>query len=818
MPPQFAKAFCRVVTGLACALVLLAIAGCANCPWALHQSGGPPIVAAPAGIAPLPNVEAGVTLSPTHVVAPIGSDVVLVAGVRSLDGRMATGQRVEWMLAPDGAGQFITSGGYGNLRRYQWLQDVARKVDNSYAIGHTSARPLVLTHGTTDTSDDIRVQPGETWMSITSPTEGTSHVTVYAPGVPGWHRRHQSATIHWLDAQFTYPSPAIVPAGKSQVLTTTVTRQSDQSPQVDWIVIYEVSGGATAGFGEKRLPNAAVRTDASGKARVELLQDGAAAGVTQVSVQVIRPADARGGFTQRYVAGRGSVQVTWSSADLSLTTSGPHVATTGATITYRHEVTNGGDLPAKGVVLTDVLPAGLKYLRSNPTAEITGGKRQWRLGDLKPGETRTIEVDVESKRPGDYQYCATIRGDGGLLTRSCANTTISDKPVVLPRLDVKVSGPVSATVGGEAYFEVVIVNRGKGAATNLVVTDTFDAGLKHKVAKSPIKRKIVDLQPNQKTRVGVTFDVVSAGRLCHTVKVTADGVDALIERICVNASPKRTEPAPKKTKPVPRVIDPPKWAKLEIRVSPPPGGRVGDRVEFVIEASNTGKGPLANVMIDVVWDDALSVERASRGIPASGDVIWTIPAMGPGDTARRRVEFKCVRAVAQACITTRVSSGTLVKTKRSCIKITAAPAKKVPLPKKDPEQPPVKPTTKDLKVEVAERTAPLIAGGETTYEIRVQNVSKIPHHQLTVTVMVPPEMQLESARGPTRFELKENTATAKPVAELRAGEELKFTVRASAKNVAKLVKAVFRVEVRTKQLALPLKAETTTRIFPKGDQ
>jgi len=814
---------------LACALVLLAIAGCANCPWALHQSGGPPIAAAPSGVAPLPNVEAGVTLSPTHLVAPIGSDVVLVAGVRSLDGRMATGQRVEWMLAPDGAGQFITSGGYGNLRRYQWLQDVARKVDNSYAIGHTSARPLVLTQGTTDTSDDIRVQPGETWMSITSPTEGTSHVTVYAPGVPGWHRRHQSATIHWLDAQFTYPSPAIVPAGKSQVLTTTVTRQSDQSPQVGWIVRYEISGGAAAGFGTKRLQTIDVPTDASGEARAEISQDGGAAGVTQISVQAIRPADARGGFTQQYAAGRGSVQVTWSSPDLSLTTSGPQVATTGATITYRLEVTNGGDLPAKGAVVTDTLPAGLKYLRSNPTAEVTGGKRQWRLGDLKPGETRTIEVDVESKRPGDYKYCATVRGDGGLLTRSCANTVVSDKPVVLPRLDVKVSSPASATVGDEAYFEVVIVNRGKGVATNLVVTDTFDAGFKHKAAKSPIKRKIVDLQPNQKTRIGVTFDVVSAGRLCHTVKVTADGIDALTERICVNASPKRTEPAPKvvpqprtdpapkKTKPAPRVIDPPKQGKLEIRVSPPPDGRVGDRVEFVIEASNTGKGPLANVMIDVVWDDALSVQRASRGIPASGDVIWTIPAMGPGDTARRRVEVKCVRAVPQACITTRVSSGTAVKTKRSCIKIAAAPAKKVPLPKKDPEPPAVKPTNKDLKVEVAERTAPLIAGGETTYEIRVQNVSKIPHHQLTVTVIVPPEMRLEGARGPTRFELKENTATAKPVAELRAGEELKFTVRASAKNVAKLVKAVFRVEVRTKQLGLPLKAETTTRIFPKSD-
>ena len=99
-------------------------------------------------ISPLPNLETGVTLSPTHVVAPIGSDVVLIAGVRSLDGRQAAGQRVEWMLAPDGAGQFITSGGYGTMRRYQWRTDVARKINNSYAIGVTSSRLLVLSRGT----------------------------------------------------------------------------------------------------------------------------------------------------------------------------------------------------------------------------------------------------------------------------------------------------------------------------------------------------------------------------------------------------------------------------------------------------------------------------------------------------------------------------------------------------------------------------------------------------------------------------------------------------------------------------------------------
>ena len=89
---------------------------------------------------------------------------------------------------------------------------------------------------------------GQGWITLTSPIEGTSHVTVVAPEVYGWDARTKSATVHFVDAVVQYPPPAINPAGTKHVFTTTVTRHSNQSPCENWLVRYEIVGGPPAGF------------------------------------------------------------------------------------------------------------------------------------------------------------------------------------------------------------------------------------------------------------------------------------------------------------------------------------------------------------------------------------------------------------------------------------------------------------------------------------------------------------------------------------------------------------------------------------------
>ena len=175
------------------------------------------------------------------------------------------------MIAPGGVGQFI---GLGRKSPLDWLTGFntwPRKVNSAYAIGVTSPRYVCLTRGTPTPTDDLPVQRGQAWISVTSPVEGTSFVTAHAPGVKAWDGHAQTSTIQWVDAEFVYPPPAVNPAGTKHTFTTTVTRHTSQGPIEGWRVRYEISGGPAAGFAPDGAQVVEVPTNEFGQASVEIV-------------------------------------------------------------------------------------------------------------------------------------------------------------------------------------------------------------------------------------------------------------------------------------------------------------------------------------------------------------------------------------------------------------------------------------------------------------------------------------------------------------------------------------------------------------------
>ena len=154
-----------------------------------------------------------VVICPQETVAPVGSEVVVLAGVRGTDQYLRTNHRVEWMLEPGGTGQFVDLGKSTPTDLLVGDFTSPRKVDNTFAVGSTSRRYLRLTRGTPAAADDVHVLRGQAWITVTSPAEGTSRVTAYAPDVYRWEHRKQTATIHWVDAQWCFPPPSINAAG-----------------------------------------------------------------------------------------------------------------------------------------------------------------------------------------------------------------------------------------------------------------------------------------------------------------------------------------------------------------------------------------------------------------------------------------------------------------------------------------------------------------------------------------------------------------------------------------------------------------------------
>ena len=288
-----------------------------------------------------PYSDVAAMLSPFRTVAPVGSQVVMLGGVRGGDGYLRTNRRLEWWLMPGSVGQFTAIG--ENSFTDFLVGDFTRPrlVSATSAVGSTTR----VAQRAGGPGNSVYVARGQGWITVSSPVEGVSHVTLVAPDVVLPAERAKSATIYWIDAQFGLPTPAIIPAGGKQSLTTTVWRQSNHCPRPGWIVRYEAVCGPPAVFAPAGTPSIEAPTNEAGQASVEIVEKDPSPGTSQVRVQVFRPADSTG---QRLMVREGSVLVTWTAPSLGIRQMGPATAAIGETITYRIEVSNPGDLARPG--------------------------------------------------------------------------------------------------------------------------------------------------------------------------------------------------------------------------------------------------------------------------------------------------------------------------------------------------------------------------------------------------------------------------------------------------------------------------------------
>jgi uncharacterized repeat protein (TIGR01451 family) len=696
-------------------------------------------------------------ITPSRIVAPVNSEVILAAGICGERGYYVTRQPLEWMLAQDGVGQIVAVGKESPGNASFLLRHSPQKVATNYARVHTSTISQVLDRGTKNPGDDVCLDKGQSWISVTSPTEGATHVVVWAPKEHNWERRKETATIYWVDAAWQFPPGTAARAGQRLPLTTTVVRSGGQ-PVSGWIVRYEVLDGPPAAFSARGERVVEVRTDASGSATAELLPSSTEPGITTVGIQVIRPSTGRGELAQM-VIGQGMTSVSWSAPGLSVRAVGTGVVAADGAVNYRVEVTNSGDLPTRGVSLTYTPPAGVTVLNSSPAAQVFGQRYEWRLGDLPARTTSAIEVNARAAVAASVRSTFTARSADGLAAEGSATTE-----VFANALSVKMTGPDAVEVGREAKFQIDVTNTGERALTNISATDTFDPGLSHlQGERSPLVRSIAQLGPGQTERFAVTFVVTRPGQQCHRLDVTADGGHAAAARGCVTG----TQPA----------APPPTPARLSVRVTGPRTIAAGQIAEYFVDVSNTGTAAATNVAIGVQYGANLELKEATRGhqdYPRNRTTTWRIASLAGGESVRR--QLNCValnpdpRATVQASVTSDQNRTAEVGQTTTEIVAAAAP------PVRPGVQPvPEAPVAGDLKVAVRDLADPIMLGAKTTYIIQVTNERAAADSDVTITLQLSEGLKLSGVTGPTAAANSSpdgRTIELTPVAEVRANEQL----------------------------------------------
>jgi hypothetical protein len=251
--------------------------------------------------------------------APVGSEVVLVSGLYGARREFVARQPLEWTLSGDSVGQIVSTADDENCAADLFRNASVRKTGNR-AVTQTSTSTMVLTRGTPNRGDDVTLLRGQSWVTVTSPTAGTTYVTVMAPQAYNWDQRRQTAAIHWVDVQWRVPPPAIVQASQPHLLSTEVQRTSGK-PLPGWIVRYELSESAGPGLDAQGRSILEAVTDEAGRASVNLVPANRS-GSCQVEVKIIRPSNPDDDLP-RMVVGRGWTSVNWSAADPQVTLTGP---------------------------------------------------------------------------------------------------------------------------------------------------------------------------------------------------------------------------------------------------------------------------------------------------------------------------------------------------------------------------------------------------------------------------------------------------------------------------------------------------------------
>ncbi len=440
----------------------------------------PGVTPASGALAQVPQDKASIT--PERVLAPVGSEVVLKASICATNGYTVADQKVEWMLGRNGVGQFVEVSGKGLFHPPLLPWNKPKKVDNYLASGWTANAPLCINRGTPDPADDVNINRGDAWISVTSPNEGTSYVTAYMPTVESWDTRRGAATIYWVDVQWTFPPSTVAGTGRPESLTTTVTRQTNGTPIEGWIVRYAVNDGGALSGGSGQVVE--LRTDAQGRATVEVSPTASGAASSRVDVELIRPAGFGGGDAPRLVIGSGSTIVQW----------------TGASTPY---------LPDSSSSAQPVTPIPTIPNTTTPTTPITP--------------------------PSGWGAPSTGSG-----------AAVPAVPAGRPQLELELTGDAQAQAGGKASLVLRLRNVGNAAATNVKVIDRFDRGLMY--PQDPNANELdatggvpLTLAPNQEVNKTILFDVIQAGRLCHNVTAQSSEGATASQQFCVTAEQPREE-------------------------------------------------------------------------------------------------------------------------------------------------------------------------------------------------------------------------------------------------------------------------------------
>ncbi len=208
-----------------------------------------------------------------------------------------------------------------------------------------------------------------------------------------------------------------------------------------------------------------------------------------------------------------------TQARLTLVKVGPTQVEVGERVKFLITVSNPGTGTARNVVIRDAIPDAFTHP--------AGSELEYTVGDLGPGESREVPLEVTAVKAGSYTNTAVATADGGLKAEASATVVVTEA-----KLSVTKTGPERRYLGDQVTYTITVSNTGTAPARGVTVVDTLPQQLQLKTAP-PTARVSSDgrsltwsidiLPPGARKTYQVTCSAARPGEARNRVVATARG-------------------------------------------------------------------------------------------------------------------------------------------------------------------------------------------------------------------------------------------------------------------------------------------------------
>jgi len=427
---------------------------------------------------------------------------------------------------------------------------------------------------------------------------------------------------------------------------------------------------------------------------------------------------------------------------------------------FEIKVKNVGQATAENVAVTDQVPQGTRLIDATPQSAGAGGKVVWQLGTLRPGEEKSVSMQLMPVGEGEIGSVATVTFSAQASVRTKATR---------PQLLLEATGPRQVLIGQPVKLNIRLSNPGTGAATRVVLEEDVPEGLTHPGGRA-LEFEAGTLKPGETRELELTLSATAAGVVTNVLRARADANLNVESRTNIE------------------VIAP----DLAVAVDGPTKRYLERQATHELIISNPGTAPAKNVEMVAHLPKGLKFVGANNQgqyDATSHAVFWSLEQLSPQDNGTVSLTTVPMEAGQQKIRVESKADMNLSTAQEHVVDVEGLAA---------------------LFFEVADAADPIEVGGETIYEVRVINQGTKTSTNVRVAAALPASLKPIEAGGATNGVITGQQIVFEPLPRLAPKADALFRIR--VQGLSKGNQQV-RVQLSSDEIPGGVTKEESTRVY-----